>query len=91
MGLGILIGYFAKQDEARKALRELARQGFGRTALVHKGTDGDIHIADPFLWRRALGVTLAACLSGGIGALAAVAPALVAVASSLDQSPAPCC
>lgn len=72
VAVGILIGYFAKQHEARRALRELARQGFRRTALVHKGTDGDVHIADPFLWRRALGVTLAAILFGGIGGMAAL-------------------
>ncbi|MCM2356980.1 MAG: glycosyl transferase [Geobacteraceae bacterium] len=72
MGVGILIGYFAKQDEARTALRELARQGFRRTALVHKGTDGDVHIAEPFLRRRALGITLAACLFGGIAGMAAL-------------------
>lgn len=72
MGLAILIGYFAKQDEACKALRELARQGFSRTALVHKGKDGVVHIADPFLWRRAPGVTIAACLSGGIAGIAAL-------------------
>ncbi len=72
MGVGILIGYFAKQDEARKALRELTRQGFRRTALVHKGTDGDVRIVDPFHRRRALGVTLAACLSGGVAGMAAL-------------------
>ncbi len=72
MDLAILIGYFARQDEARKALRGLAQLGFGRAALAHKITDGDIHIADPFLRRRVLRATLAACLSGGIGALAAV-------------------
>jgi cyclic beta-1,2-glucan synthetase len=72
VGVGILIGYFAKQDEARRALRELARQGFRRTALVHKGTDGAVQIADPFHWRRALGATLAACLSGGIAGMAAL-------------------
>ncbi|MGD0843068.1 MAG: glycosyl transferase, partial [Geobacteraceae bacterium] len=72
MGVGILIGYFAKQDEARKALRELARQGFSRTSLVHKGMDGDVHITDPFSRRRALGATLAACLFGGIGWIAAL-------------------
>ncbi|MFA7404075.1 MAG: hypothetical protein WC007_08775, partial [Pelobacteraceae bacterium] len=48
MGIGILIGYFAKQDEARKALRELARLGFNRVALLHKDTDGDVHGADSF-------------------------------------------
>lgn len=65
MGVGILIGYFAKHDEAHKALRELAKQGFRRAALVHKGTNGDVHTTDPFLWRRAYGVVLAAILSGG--------------------------
>jgi cyclic beta-1,2-glucan synthetase len=70
LGFGILIGYFAKQDEARGALRELARQGFSRTALVHKGTDGEVHISDPFFWRRARWATLAAILFGGIGGIA---------------------
>ena len=72
MGVGILIGYFSNQDQARSALRVLARQGYNRTALVHKGTDGDVHRTDSFFWRRALGVTLAACLSGGIGWIAAL-------------------
>lgn len=72
MGVGILIGYFAKQDEARKAARELARQGYKRIALIHRGTDGNIHTLDPFFWRSALGATLAACLSGGIGWIAAL-------------------
>jgi cyclic beta-1,2-glucan synthetase len=70
VGVGILIGYFAKQDEARKALRDLARKGFNRTALVHKGTDGDVHITDPFFRRRIFGAILAAILSGTIGGLA---------------------
>ncbi len=70
MGLAILIGYFAKQDEARNALRELMRQGFDRIALVNKGTEDDIHIADPFLRRRALGAALAALLSAAIAVLA---------------------
>ena len=72
MDAGILIGYFVKKDEARKALLELARQGFRHTALVHKGTDGDVHIADPFFRRHALRVILAACLSGGVAGLAAL-------------------
>jgi cyclic beta-1,2-glucan synthetase len=70
VGVGILIGYFAKQDEARKALRELTRQGFTRTALMHKGVDGDVHSADPFFRRCPLGATLAACLTGGIAGMA---------------------
>ncbi len=72
MGSGILIGYYVKQDEARRALRELARNGYMRAALVHKGLDGEIHVADSFFWQRSLGVSFAACLSGGIGWIAAL-------------------
>ena len=72
MGVGILIGYFAKQDEARRALRELVRHGFTRSALILKGLDGKVHISDPFFRRRTLWVTLVASLFGGIGGLAAL-------------------
>ena len=71
MAVGNLIGYFATQQEARKALRMLARQGFRRAALVHKDVAGRVRTTDPFLWRRALSVTLVACLSGWITGLAA--------------------
>jgi len=72
VGLAILIGYFAKQDEARKALRDLAREDYRSAALIHKDLDGDVHVSDPFLWRRALVVILAACLSAGLGGVAAL-------------------
>ncbi|MBK5276714.1 MAG: glycosyl transferase [Desulfuromonadales bacterium] len=72
MDVGILIGYFAQQDEARKALLKLARQGFRRTALLHKDTAGTVHITYPSLVRRSLGIILAAILSGGIGGSAAL-------------------
>ncbi len=52
MGVGIIIGYFAKQLDARKALQELARQGFTRTALLHKDADGAIKCANHFFWRK---------------------------------------
>jgi len=70
--VGILISYFAKQDEARKALGMLRQLRLGRTALVHRGTDGEIRIEDPLPWRRLLGVALAAIACAGIGALAAL-------------------
>src|SRR4030042_2729634 len=66
MEAGTLIGYFAERDEARRARRELQRRGFRRAAWVHKNADGDVHIWDPFLWRRALGATLTAILFGGL-------------------------
>jgi len=66
---GILISYFARQNEARRALRELERKGFRRAAFVHKTADGDVHTWDPFLWRRALWVILATILFGGFAAV----------------------
>ena len=61
---GILVGYFSNRKDAGRALRVLGRKRFSRAALVHKTADGDVHIRDPFLWRRGLAVTLAAILFG---------------------------
>jgi len=72
VGVGILIGYFAKQDEACKALRGLSKHGLSRVALIHKGLNGDVRTVDPLFRRRALGATLAACLSAGVGGIAAL-------------------
>src|SRR4030067_1613764 len=72
MEAGTLIGYFAERDEARRSLRELQRRGFRRAALVHKTADGEVHIRAPFLWRRALGVTLTAILFGGLAGVASL-------------------
>jgi len=66
---GILIAYFVRHDEARRALRALRKKGFRRAALIHKTADGRVHTLDPFLRRRALGVTLAAILFGGLVAV----------------------
>ena len=70
MGIGILIGYFAKQDEARKALRTLSLQGFNRTVLVHKDSGGAVHLISSLIQRLPLRVTLAVCLFGGIAGIA---------------------
>jgi len=70
MEAGILIGYFAKRDEARRALRKLQRMGFRRAALVSKTADGDVRTWDPFLWRRAFGATLAFILFGVLAGVA---------------------
>ena len=70
MEAGILIGYFAKRDEARRALRKLQRMGFRRAALVSKTADGDVRTLDPFLWRRAFGATLAFILFGVLAGVA---------------------
>ena len=69
---GILIGYFAKRDEARRVVRGLAQHGFRRTVVVYKGMDEHIRCTDPFPGYRALGILLLACLCGGIGAVTAL-------------------
>jgi hypothetical protein len=71
METGILIGYFTKRDEARRAFRKLQRRGFRRAALISKTADGDVHIWDPFLRRRALGATIAFILFGVLAGAAA--------------------
>ena len=71
MAFGILIGYFTKKDDARKALRELSRQDFRRTALIHKDKGGDVHIEVPLLCRRAFWITLACSLFGAIAVMVA--------------------
>ena len=70
MKAGILTAYFVRRDEARGALRELGRKGFRRAALIHKTADGRVQTLDPFLWRRALAVTLSAVLFGGLAGAA---------------------
>ncbi|HEX9597727.1 MAG TPA: hypothetical protein VF982_12675, partial [Anaerolineales bacterium] len=70
MDLAILIAYFAQQNEARRVFRKLARQDVRRAVLVHKAANGDVHIRDPFLWRRAYTMILAAVLSGGLAGIA---------------------
>jgi len=72
MEAGTLIGYFAERDEARRALRELRRRGFRRAALAHKTASGDVHIRDPFLWRRSLVATLTALVFGGLAGVASL-------------------
>jgi cyclic beta-1,2-glucan synthetase len=66
----IITGYYAKQDEARKALLKLTGKGFTAAVLIQKSTDGaDIRTVDPFVWRRAAKAGSAALLFGGGGAM----------------------
>ena len=73
MSSAVLIGYFNKREEGRAAFGQLMRQGYRRTALVHKTRAGDIQVTDPFPRRLAFRVGMAACLSGGMTALALLA------------------
>ena len=72
MRAGILIAYFAKQDAARKALKELQQRGFRRVALVSKTADRHIQSRDPFLRHQVFGVTTAFILCGVITEAAAM-------------------
>ena len=69
MKTGLLIGYFAKRDEARQAWRKLRARGYLRTAWVGKNSDGAVQIWDPFPRRQAL-VAVAAFLLFGVLATA---------------------
>jgi cyclic beta-1,2-glucan synthetase len=73
VGSAILIGYFTKQQEGRDALRGLIRQGYSRTALVHKDQEGDIQVTDSFFRRLVFTASIVATLSAGGAALALVA------------------
>jgi cyclic beta-1,2-glucan synthetase len=72
VSIGTLIGYFAKYDEAHNARRQLAKQKFRRTALVHKGANGDVRITNSFLRLRIYGVTLTVILFSGIAEVASL-------------------
>ena len=69
MSLTIITAYYAKQDEARKALLELTRKGFGAAVLIQKGADGVTQTVDPFLRRRTIRASFAAILFGGFGTI----------------------
>jgi cyclic beta-1,2-glucan synthetase len=70
LGVGILIGYFTQQDQARKALRKLTQHGFNRAALVHKDPGGTVHLVNLSIQRLSFRITLAACLFAGIAGIA---------------------
>ena len=73
MDAGVLIGYFGKRDEARKALKELRRRGFRRAAWVSKSAEGYVHRWDPFRWRLVLAAVIAFILLAAIAAGVSVA------------------
>ena len=60
----IFIAYFARGDEAERALGRLKSRGFRRAASLYKSAGGEVHSRDPFLLRRVLLSLLAAAVSG---------------------------
>ncbi|KPK69291.1 glycosyl transferase, partial [candidate division TA06 bacterium SM23_40] len=72
MDTGILIGYFAKREEARGAFKKLQRRGFRRAALVSKTADGNVVTRDPFRWRRIFGTAIAFILFGALAGVTSI-------------------
>ena len=66
MYAGILVGYFGRQDEARKAFKQLHRNGFHLAAYASRGAAGDLHVRDPLGWRLRSGTVLAFFLVGAL-------------------------
>ena len=69
MTAGILIGYFGKPEEARKAYRQLRGKRYRRAAWVSKDAVGDVSIWDPFQWRRGIGAGLAFAFCGALASV----------------------
>ena len=72
MDAGVLIGYFGKRDEARKALKELRRKGYRRAAWVSKGADGEVHRLDPFRRHLVFRAAVAFIVFGTIASILSV-------------------
>ena len=68
MKTGILVGYFAKRDETRDAIRKLRRKGYHRIAWVSKNADDGIRTGDLFFWRQIFWAAVAFILFGTIAA-----------------------
>ncbi|QVL35638.1 GH36-type glycosyl hydrolase domain-containing protein [Aminirod propionatiphilus] len=68
-GKATLIGYFVKDHEARKALKDLRRKGYRHIARVSRSAEGTLSIGDVSPWVR-IGLQAAAfALFGGLSAL----------------------
>ena len=68
----VILGFFAKRDEARDSVAQLLRHGLPRVALLLKDSDGDLEIWDPFSRRRRVGASLSIVIWGGLLGLAAI-------------------
>ncbi|HCR37976.1 MAG TPA: glycosyl transferase, partial [Synergistaceae bacterium] len=66
MKTGILIAYYQKRNEARKAYRKLQSMRYYRSVLVSKSADDEVRQLDPFNLRRILHLFVVFILSGTI-------------------------
>ncbi len=69
MSSSILVSYFIHNNEARAAIRALAKKRFCRAALLHKTLDNEIRTIDYFPWLRVFSAVLATILFAGIAGL----------------------
>jgi cyclic beta-1,2-glucan synthetase len=66
----ILAAYYAKYKDARKALWEMEKKGYIRTAVMHRSGDGSVQVQDPFPAFLILLTFLCAALSAVLAGLA---------------------
>jgi cyclic beta-1,2-glucan synthetase len=58
----ILAAYYLKIEDAKKALWELEKKGFSRTAVLHRVSDGTVRVKDTYVELRILLASLFAVL-----------------------------
>ncbi|MGB7538438.1 MAG: glucoamylase family protein [Anaerolineales bacterium] len=66
----ILAAYYAKKVDARKALWEMEKKGYIRTAVLHRPATGKVQVHDPFPAFRILLIILFAALFAVLAGLA---------------------
>ena len=65
---GLLLGYYARREDARSALQALRRKGFLRLALLHRPAEGKVRLIDPPRRTRAAFISLSGLLLGAASA-----------------------
>jgi len=62
---GLLLGYYARREDARSALQALRRKGYLRLALLHRPAEGKVRLIDPPRRTRVAFILLCGLLLGG--------------------------
>ena len=65
MTAGLLLGYYARREDARSALQALRRKGYLRLALLHRPAEGRVRLIDPPRRTRVAFILLCGLLLGG--------------------------
>lgn len=66
----ILAAYYTKKEDALKALWEMEKKGYTRTAVLHRSADGNVRATDPFPVFRNLLIAVFAALFAVLAGLA---------------------